>query len=324
MSANLRLSTYSFILNRSRQVDEIAKLNEPFSSPEEEKYDSFIDLVYSFLTKQNSVQHSASQKVLFFNNDSLVLKKEDEYSYIWGSCKYGEYGSKSDIYNVETRKVDFHQKANQAGIRDFYFCIVVPKDKVKQTGEKVQAQKGLIFYQSKGKIGIKTIFEMHLKMFLSQIGYTFNTGTIAPVEYLDRLLEQSKIARMGFIKYSTSADEADSYGDIVPVREERWYVEPKIKGEKFQGFKNILSGASSNIGLFMEFPGYSFDDIKVVFEGPSGNKTIQLSNPLEVKVTEKLPDELLKADGTIDESGLLKNVIEHINYYIKFLIISCS
>ncbi len=286
-------------------------LNEKVELSDGSVIDDALELISRFIASQGTVNVARKMKILAYNTDNLRIVEREAYRYLWCSCRFGDYGSRSDIFNVKTEKIDYTQKPEQAGMMDYYFCVVIPKD----TGEK--AQRGMIFYQNNGRRSIKSTFEGYFRDYLNEEDMVLVVSNIAPTSYLLSLLENREMSRIDVIKHSTSSDKADGIlGGITSKREERSYIKPVMSGKFLQGIKNIFTGASNNISTFFELEDFNYDEIKVVFTGHSGNKTVNMNNPFDVEITETLSKKLKLADGTIDEEALLAYVVDRIEDYM--------
>jgi len=159
-------------------------------------YDTF-KLLKDFITSKKSDLHilEASKQVYRFEN----FKFDTQNRKLHGWFHLGHYGSKSDIVNVKTGKVDYEKTQENAEIIKHFIHISLPLSK----------DEGVVLLHMFRGNGIKTVFyDLFRKYFFKRT--TFNLQ-MNPLSYHKALLEweNANVKEIRLIKFKGLSDVAD-------------------------------------------------------------------------------------------------------------------
>lgn len=111
--------------------------------------------------------------------------------------------------------------------------------------------------------------------------------------------------------------------DIASGREERVYIEPKIKKDWKDRFFKYLDGTDSN--QVFETNDDEYDDIKITAQWDGHDRTVSLSRIDKISMIENIPDAYYDEDHAGDQSliiGLMRETA--LSYADKMLLVFCN
>ena len=237
------------------------------------KFDLF-DLVDEFCQKNINInQKDDDAKVYFELTDYQVDKTERKASLTFS---VGEYGSKSNIIDVDTKAVSHEKKPNEAEINEYIFVMYFPKSK----------DESFLFMQCIRGVGILTKFSDLFKQFYrAKTGLVIQINPITYKKAMEKWLE-GDVKEYRFINFQPFEDKADfkeSFGHNEVQTE--YVVKPKRSRSGFLKLfklKDILDQESEVIELMDDIITRS-ERMKVLVELDGKPKTISVgrssSNP---------------------------------------------
>lgn len=164
----------------------------------------FQDYMKNNLNKINTVKSSAN-KIWFLSKYQI----SEDKTKICGTIKYGEGGTREELFNIETKEKDYEKTPNQAGLMKYYFLLYIPNN----------SDIGYLIIQRIQNRGIKVIFsEICKDIEKSKITkYAIWIENIFSKEYFERIQKQwfPKEIRI------TAVTKPNLSGDIADYRSEK-------------------------------------------------------------------------------------------------------
>ncbi len=282
MAKKVGLNIYSFSLWRTDGKPELHNVVGRMS---------FLQLVEMF-AKENARKFSTDKtKEVVFTFDSVESVEavnengEKEFDILLGRVKTGEYGTESELVDVENGTV-IERKESQADVLPFGFCIAVAKGTV---------DKGIIILQTLGNLGMKSVFQKKLQECMDSYESDYNViwGQLVPRAYLFKIFEKGRLERIRLIRYEIPEDVSDRYGinyGVKQTREERIICRPVgFIERKKQEISEWMAGQRSCTNI-VELEDFEYDDMKLEFKLGRTNKTISLADTSGLRVNEDITD----------------------------------
>lgn len=244
----------------------------------EHKY-SIIDVLNNYFNSKKRVysKNEDNKKVITVEKNSLKEEKQDKmikYKYISGIIQTGSYGYSSDIFNIDTGKVEYEKPPNSAEMLPFFYGLYMP----------INALKGVCIFQKFMQYGIKSALENDLKEYFDktypQIKVELNA--LFPKDYLKNFFADGNIKQLRFIKHGVVDDIADRI-DGNGISENIGFVEYVVKAKRKKNLPvnskiwNMLD-KGKNVNEMFEITNFDYDNIKVEISINNITKTINMSN----------------------------------------------
>lgn len=321
---NLSLTACSFYIKKynSRSAEKIYYLNDLIEIFDEEGEPKnqlrLVDLFKSFFnTYMQSISDENKNKTFNCTFKDEFCGETEDYFYLHVIIKSGNYGSSSEIKDIETQKVTYKKKANESEEKPFYLFIVIPKD-----SPNVRVQKGMFLFQNVGPYGVKTITTEYMHdYFSSNYNITLTCKTIAPKLFIDKVLKKENINKLIMTKNHKSGDSSDNIGHGYGV-ETRVLANLKFSEPLWQNImKRIVYFAAGNFNLF-EFEAKQYDGLKIYVKIGSRYRTINLNNIENLSIIEDIPDEIKGIDGHPKNDELIAHLMRVADDYLKEMVLS--
>ena len=147
----------------------------------------------------------ANQKLL------RVLSKENQNRSVKGIVETGEYGYEAELYDVQSRSVSYRRTASDAEMMPFYILANLPAHR----------DEGVLILQRRAQYGIRTIllndFIEYFKLLHPAIQVEINP--LVPQQLIDQYLENGRITKVRFVRFSIPTDVTDAYDGLGHVEE---------------------------------------------------------------------------------------------------------
>ena len=323
---NLSLTACSFHLKKyNSRNNDIFYLNDKLDigsnkDGETSTPNDVVGLFESFFNKYaQSVSDGDKQKTFNCVYEKKSCGETDNYRFLYAIIKSGNYGSSSEIKNIETQKIVYNKKANESEEKPFYLFIVIPKDT-----SRIKVQKGIFIFQNVGTYGVKTITTEYMQDYFSNnFNITLNCKTVAPKIFLEKVLKKDSINKLILTKNNRSNDSSDnlSYGYGVETRVlGNLRFSETVWQKIFSGFNHFMSGRFT---LF-EFESIEYSEVKVFVDIGGTQRTINMRNIDNLSVIERIPDEIKGLDGHPKKDELINHLQKVTDDYLKEMVLKIS
>ncbi len=309
----------SFYFRKSQSDNfNVYNLNDPYiyiyDDGREKYYNNVIDLFAEFFENfQTTVKDDLKQKTFRVKFETKNIGECKSFKYFYITIYSGNYGSSSDIVDIDTQKIKYRRKNKDADVKPFILFFVIPKDNI-----KVKVQKGMMFFQNVGPFGVKTITTKYMQSYFKEkTNITLHCATISPELFIRKIFDQYEINKMYLIKNHKSTDTADNlyigYG-----KETRELTDLKL--EKNSVFKKVKDFINGKTNLY-EFENQWYDNVKLGVRIQDSQRTINLHNLDKLSIIESIPDKIIGKDGHPKVPELIDYFLEVANDYLKDLVL---
>lgn len=275
-------------------------------------FPSAMELIKEFIYRNSMIDDKVDTKQLFYCQfDPSNQGETDTYIYLIFSAFAGYYGYTSNLIDRGTKQVTHQKSRDEADVKEFYVMVAIPKDSSIQ-----KARRGLLFFQEIGIYGVKTITTKTMQSFFSSnYNISFKEQNLAPDFYLKKLFDSGIIQHIKIARNSMSSDSSDRLYTAGYGREERALTPFKISDK----LKRQLMHVSESKYNFFTFDNIDYPEVKMVVKIGDRFRTINLHALDELSVEEALPDELLRADGTIFFQDFKNHILTVADEYLQHL-----
>lgn len=305
---NLSFTACSFYLKKpsTKGFNNIYNLNDIIQCQSEENSNISIDINNLFSSFFNNFYEGIDkkeeyQKTFYCEHNDEDIVEFEEYKCIHAIIYSGNYGSSSEIRDIETRDLKYKKTPKEADERPFYIYIVIPKD-----NSDVTVQKGIIFFQNIGPYGIKTIATDYMRQFFKKkYNIQLKINTVAPQLFVEKVLKKDSIKKIIMIKNHMSIDSSDNinYGYGVETRTlAKFTFDDGLWGKVMSGIKHCLKGKTN----YFEFENKQYSDLKLVVNIGDRNRTVDVHNIENLSIIESIPDEIKDPSGWPNKEKLLE------------------
>ncbi len=193
---------------------------------------------------------------------------------ISGKIKQGEFGTVEPILNIETLRIPYTKKKNDAPQFPLYFLVQIPED----------CDEGILLLETSGRRGIKGMLSEDISSFLSSRfpDLRLEINQIMPKHLLNLYLDKGEITEIHFVKYKIPSDIFDAF-DLEHIEKDyetlflvKGKVLNKIKGKIIDMF---AKSENKNLNEFIEIDHPDFEDIKVNFVIDGKHRLMSISHP---------------------------------------------
>jgi hypothetical protein len=251
----------------------------------------FLDIFNDFVV-QNQARYENNERLerVFKFQECIFDEIQDGdnvlFNYITGQIKTGAYGQESEIINSETGGLTYNKTETDAEVMPFNFIIAIPEGEV---------NRGILILQKNGVYGIKALFEEVINQHLRNINndYKCILGNVAPIAYLERLLEEGILQKVRFFRYEIPNDVGNQIGlnnGVENSYEE--YVINKPTGF-IRTYRNRIQECIRGqrvLTNIVELRNFDYDNIKLEFKLGKKYKTINLSDVTSISFNEDISD----------------------------------
>lgn len=304
----IALSTYS-IRVKHKYLNKYHPLSNILNN-----YDLF-ELLIEYLHEINAdISHHEKLQLLLTTKANLHL----EGRRISGIFERGEYGYQSNIYNLESEKIEYIRKVMDAELLPFYFCFYIPDG---------ESTRGVLILQRFGIYGIKGLVEIDLKHYIEKkLNLILEINPLAPADMMKKFLDRGRVTKIRFIKYEIpryldkyfdKEGKFEEIGGYVEVR----YVAGRNKNMPIKGYLEQIIDQNQNPSQVIELPDYEYENLKVEVTMGDSVRTLNLLKPDKLNTSYDITNDIeYGTDGhpdfsSIDEytKDLLLDLIEEIN-----------
>ncbi len=315
MLVGVNISSFRFKRKNSKK-EEFIPFYSSFSQYKEDcnyKCNSVIKVIEEFYkSKELPEQIDYHKKYFGTKKDSFIIEEDENRVYISFTIICGAYGIKSDITDINTNKILFERKINNADVKDFRVMFAFEKET-----EGFNIYKGVILFQVIGQYGIKTLTTNKFREFLSnEFNIIPSFYTISTREAFEKLVENGSFKKIHLIKNEVNPEFSNMLG-INGGKEVKTIALAGIKEKK--GFINkILDLATSKKEVYEIDDEY--DDISLTIDMGGRTKTTSIKDIRSLYIVEQLPDDVMNTDGEIIISRINRLMIEHANDYLDSIV----
>lgn len=315
MTVGVNISSFK-IKKKNSHNDELVSFYSNLS--DNKQYCNFLDVdiiqvIEEFFKSKIKAEQDDYQKKYFSTKDnSLIINENNERIYISFTVKYGSYGYKSDITNINTNKILFKRNLNNADVKNFRVMFAFSKKQ-----EQYEIYKGIVLFQTIGQYGIKTITTTKFNDFLSK---EFNLKPIFKVattrKTFEKIIMKGKLKKMDLIKNEVNPEFSSMFG-VNCGKEIKTIILSSVREKKSFADK-ILDLATSGNEIYELDDTYN--DIKITVDMNGRSKTSSIKNIDSLYIIEELPNDVLDIDGDINVSRMDEELIKCANDYLNQLI----
>lgn len=279
--------------------------------------EEFLEIFNDFID-QNNLRYENNEKLekIFKFDDCEIISFPDErnvlFKYLTGTIKTGAYGQESEIVNSITGNVGYNKSETDAEVMPFNFIMAIP------TGEN---NKGILILQKNGVFGIKTLLEEVLSDYLKGINieYKLSLGNVAPIAYLERLLDDGILQKIRFLRFDIPNDVGNQIGLNNGVQESyEEYVINKPTGfirNNGNRIKECIRGQRLLTNI-VQLRNFDYDNIKLEFKLGKKQKTINLSDVTSISFNEDITDQVTLIGGHPTFESIETILIETAEIYL--------
>ena len=266
-----------------------------------------------YKSKITPEQMEYHKKYFGVKNGSFKIEEKNDRVYVFFTVICGGYGLKSDITDIDTNKVLFEKKVNNADVKDFRVMFAFEKNQ-----EGFVIDKGAILFQVIGLHGVKTLTTAAFKDFLSK---NFNITpffyTLSTRQAFEKLVENGSFKKIHLIKNQVNPKFSSMFG-INCGKEVRTVALTKIK-EK-QGFVDkLLQFATSDKEVY-EIDDNQYDDISLTVDVAGRIKTTSIKELHSFYMVDELPNSVINKEGEIIIPEMDNALIERANSYLDNIV----
>lgn len=322
--ASISITACSFYLRKknSRTTSDVYNLNDSFTITTEEgevkTYSDYSILFKDFFESHTMIQiDEVKQQSFQCEYETAPIIDNEEYNVYCAKIHSGDYGSSSEIINVDTKETKYQKSVDDIDVKPFFVFIVIPKD-----NDKIKVQKGMLIFQNIGPYGIKTITTTKMQdHFSNNFGISIQCNCIAPKLFIERVLKKNKLNKICLIKNYKSNDIADNlskgYGTEVRVLSNLDLSENQFK--KLMESIKYASGGKYNL---FEFEHTLYHNAKVQVKIGEHVKTINVHNIDRLSIVEEVPDDIKSINGHPDKTKLTNYVKNTIDDYLSEMVLT--
>lgn len=246
-------------------------------------HDTFGDIatfVSNFIKSNDTMQIDEShKKSIQFNTKKLsVSEKQNFFS---GIIESGDYGTESEIKDMDTGALRYHKRKNDLDVKPFYFLFWLP----------ATANAGFIFLQRTGVFGINTLFSIAFRNYVRDISEAIHVSfnPFVSKSLAKSFLKNGTLKEISLSRYNLPTDVADRLG-FSEFKEDIHSIELIIRSKGgFRKKSRMQKFMDNSDGKFFDFPaleeigmdGKHKEKIKVNLGG--NTRTIDLSDTLQIK-----------------------------------------
>lgn len=321
--SSLSLTACSFHIKEfnSRSKEKVLNLNDVIEYTSDDggtHKESIYDLFKTFFNYYSeSISDDNRSKTFNCTFKNEYLGENGNYTYLYVLIKSGNYGSSSEIKNIETKEITYKKMANESEEKPFYLFIVIPKD-----SSNVKVQKGIFIFQNVGPYGVKTITTEYMKSFFSdKYKVTLKCKTIAPKLFLEKFIKKENLLKIILTKNHKSSDSADNIKNGYGV-ETRTLANLSFTESLWQNLINKIKYFTSGKYNLFEFENQVYDGLKVLAIIGDRPRTVDLHNIENLSIIEGIPDEIKGFDGHPQKNELIIYLMRVADEYLKEMVLS--
>lgn len=322
--ASISITACSFYLRKtnSKTTKDVYNLNDVLSIKRENgKIDTYENCAFLFKDffkryAEINIDEMKMQSFQCIQEEFGVIDQSDYKVYYTKICS-GDYGSTSDIININSKELRYKKTVDDIDIKPFYIFVVIPKD-----NSKIKIQKGMLIFQNIGPYGIKTVTTTKMQEYFSyKYGISIQCNCIAPKLFIERVLKKNKLNRISLIKNYKSKDKADNIakGYGTEIRE---LCNLDLSENQFNKLIESIKYASEGKYNLFEFEQTNYHNAKIQVKIGNHVKTINVHNLDRLSIIEDIPDEIKGLDGNPDKNKLIEYIEKTILDYLSEMVLT--
>lgn len=244
-------------------------------------YNNILDMFREFCElRKDSDDDIDLMKLYSIDEKTIKEYNEEKYNALSFVVRSGSYGFESYLTDRKTHKVKYQRKKDDADVKNFKCVVYLLKDIA-----DIKITKGIIVFQSIGNYGVKMITVQYLQKYFSELNLMFETGSVSPKMFLDKLIEKGNIDKLTLIRNKISKNPADKLL-ISTGKEITTYVKPELKKGAIEKLKSCFDNSENDL---YEILGNNIDDIKISFDLNGKSRTVRLATLEKLSIVEVIP-----------------------------------
>ncbi|NMC57790.1 MAG: hypothetical protein GYA51_00120 [Candidatus Methanofastidiosa archaeon] len=209
---------------------------------------------------------------------------------ISGIFEIGEYGFRSQLIDSRNGSLSYDKKEYDADMIPFYFLFCFPRN----------SDQGIIILEKFKQYGIKDLLSLDINTFFQtkDPNIKIDLYPLVNTSLLERCLEEGKIKKIKFIKFEIPSDIADvEYDGHREIEGSLEYSIIAKKGKDLPLRERVRKTIRNEINLsdFMEVQ-VEYDEVKVELDVNGKRRTINLSNPQNLRIYEDIDEHIQTGD----------------------------
>lgn len=321
--ANLSLTACSFHLKPTKSQKKVFEINREIKVEKDEQVITFENCSVIFKSffgaYSNSISDDGKKKTFNCSFDETYQGETEGYIYMYALIKSGNYGSASEIKNIDTNEVVHKKKPNEAEEKPFYLFIVIPKDNT-----RVTVQKGMLLFQNVGPYGVKTITTEYMQKYFSEnFGITIKCKTIAPDLFVKKILKKENISKIIMTKNHKSTDSSDKLSCGYGV-ETRMLSNLRLDESLWQKLSVRMNHFIKGKANLFEFEQHRYDDLRVEVMIGNKQRRINLNYIDNLSIIESIPDSILGLDGNPRKDLLVEHLKGVASEYLNEMVLQIN
>jgi hypothetical protein len=241
------------------------------------------------------------------NKQLFAVKNiDDGKEYTSGIIDTGEWGFESTLYDVNKNKVTHNRKNTEAEMIPFFYLYGFPK----------KGDKGFLLLERFGNRGIRKILcekiSTEFRKKFPGLEIDFNAEIME--ELAREYLENGRLIKIGFIKYSIPNDFADYVSE--GASDEIAYAEYSIHAKRSGSipFKNEIKkmfGKKTELKRTLEIKSFDYDTVKMNLEINGQKRTLNIDDLGSIRSYINIDNEVeKKQDGHPEYDSILNIALE--------------
>lgn len=255
------------------------------------------DVFFNYFEERQaaSTTDNVEEKLLRVQN----YQADDKLRLIKGNFETGEYGIRSDFYNIETQELTIHRELTDAELLPFYFLLSLSQ----------HTQEGIIILQRFHTHGIKTVVQRDLQEYFKEITDDYSIQLIPIIyealldQYINGELKEIRLVKFNLPKHLETQFQTQGANPEEAVAE--FVLKAKHNTELEFGKQKIADYLRSlrnevvvqPLNRIIAVHGFSYDTIKIDIIVNGKRRKMDLSNPYQISAYYDITDELRFENG---------------------------
>lgn len=164
-----------------------------------ENSEDVFDVMHEMLQDFSKRIYKAEGQKKVFQIDPSALKVQSKARILTGLIDSGDYGSVTNIKEIEGGKTVWKKQKEHSDVYPYYFLMYLPKGKF----------TGLLIFQRTGFLGVQRLFESVLFDSFYSRGYSIDISPFITNELLDKFLENGTVSEIVLRAYQLPSDKAE-------------------------------------------------------------------------------------------------------------------
>jgi len=262
------MARYSLATYTIRIKDKVRDIYVPINNIQNGT--DFLNVMDNYLSNRhmNMAHQQAQRKLLKIRN---FTRQNRVFS---GIVETGEYGYEAELLDVNSSRTTHRSSVSEAEMLPFYFLIFLTQN----------TDEGILILQRFKQYGIRTIFGRDINEYISSQFHSLELqiNPLVPSRLINEYLNNGRILKLRFIRFSFPPDIADAYDTQYHVEEEG-YTEYVISAKRRGSIPilgrilEVLNG-QRQLNELIEIQSFEYDKVKVEVDLNGNKRTIDLSD----------------------------------------------